>query len=245
MLLYLAFLLAGVVFGVFTGLVPGLHPNTVVFMSLPIYIGLGVDYLIYGSFIVGLSVSHTFHDFLPAIFLGAPEAESALSSLPGADMAARGEGLTAFHVTVYGGMFAILVFLLFSPLLVAFLEPIYTFFERFMFRVLLFFLAFIVFNTPNLRSSVFLAGLAGVLGIFSFRMPVNQQFVLMPVFSGLFAVPALFRVFQQEADLPDQKSPGADIETSARGGVIGFFSGLVSGVLPGVGPAVSTTFLSP
>ena len=245
MIEYLAIILLGVAAGVFTGLVPGIHPNTVIFTSIPFYFYSGIGFLIYMCFIAGLSVSHTFHDFLPAIFLSAPEAEAALSSIPGTEMAEEGRGLEAFYYTVIGGASSILVFLLLVPIVFLALKPFYSVIEPLMGYILLFFLVVILLDSDNLLATLPVAVLAGALGLLSFSTPVNQQYVLLPVFTGLFAVPAMVRTLENRSSLPDQLKPEVDFEKGFRGGVLGFIAGMVAGIFPGLGAAVSTSFLAP
>lgn len=244
MLDYLAILGLGVATGVFTRLVPGIHPNTVIFSSLPFYFKLNIDLILFMAFISGLSVSHTFHDFLPAIFLGAPEAESALSALPGGEMALRGRGLEAFDYTVFGGLYASLGFVLAGSFLLIFLEPLYGFLESFMGYILLFALLFIVFRSGKLMAAV-IALLSGILGQLAFSMPVNQKFVLLPIFTGLFAVPSILNSITSRMELPEQSSCRVSKQVCHRGGALGFLSGWVAGTFPGLGAAVSTSFLTP
>ncbi len=244
MIYYLVILLLGVATGTLTGLLPGLHPNTIVFSTLPFYFSTEVDYIVYSSFIAGLSVSHTFHDFLPAIFIGAPEAESALASLPGADMAAEGRGLEAFGYTVNGGAVSIAVFVASVPFLLLFLESLYSSLELVLPPLVLFFLFFAVFSSGSGHAAL-VALLSGIFGLLAFRMPVNQNFVLLPVFSGLFAIPAIFRALESDFNFPEQQGYRIRESVAVRGGLVGYLSGLLSGVLPGVGPAISTTFVSP
>lgn len=243
MLEYLVILLLGVAAGVFTGVVPGIHPNTVIFSSLPLYFYSGMDLVAFMSFLSGMSVSHTFHDFLPAIFLGAPEAEAALSALPGAELAMRGRGLEAFDYTVLGGAVSVLMLVFATPFLVLFLENTYSLLEPFMEYVLMFFLFFIVFRS-GWKSGV-VAVLAGSLGLLSFSMNVNQGFVLVPVFAGLFAVPSVFYGLKSDFQLPPQLGPDVSTQHSLRGGIAGFLAGFLAGVFPGIGAAVSTSFLTP
>lgn len=245
MLIYTASLALGTVTGVFTGLVPGIHPNTVVFSSIPYYLKFQPDLMIYISFMAGISVSHTFHDFLPAIFIGAPEAESALSALPGADMAMEGRGLEAFRWTVAGGAFSVAFLAVALPLLFAFLEPIYQFLEKIMFYVLAFFLFYLVFDGGNLWASAITATLSGLLGLLAFSMNVNQEFVLVPIFSGLFAFPAVIYALDSGLRLPEQADTYPGMESSARGGLTGLLAGFIAGTVPGLGAAASTSFLSP
>jgi putative membrane protein len=245
MLLYLGLTVLGFLTGVFTGLVPGIHPNTVVFMSMPFYFSTEIEPLTYGSFIAGLSISHTFHDFLPAIFLSIPEAEAALSTLPGPEMAADGKGVEAFLYTVTGGAFSVIAFLIAAPMLLIGAEAAYKALTPFMEYILLFFLFFLIFKSDDLISATAITVLSGALGMLAFRVPVNQTFVLMPVFTGLFAIPSIAVTMSQELEIPEQEISYPSTLKAARGGSIGFLAGLMAGLFPGIGSATSTTFLSP
>lgn len=245
MIEYLGIILLGVAAGIFTGLVPGIHPNTVIFGSMPFYFYSNIGFLSYLSFIAGLSVSHTFHDFLPAIFLSAPEADAALSSIPGTEMAANGRGIEAFYYTVGGGVFSVVTCIVLAPILFISLSSIYGFFEPFMAYILLFFLVFMIVDANSVLSAAPVALLAGSLGVLSFKMPVNQQYILLPVFTGLFAIPAVIRTMEERTSLPEQTKPEIETEVAARGGVLGFVAGIIAGVFPGLGAAASTSFLSP
>lgn len=237
--------LVGCLAGAATGMIPGIHPNTVVFSSLPVYLSSGFDFLSFACLITGISVSHTFHDFLPSIFLGIAEAETALSAVPGAEMAARGKGLEAFRLTVAGGLVSLAVFIAaFLPLWL-FLDVFYSLAEPVMEYLLLFFLLFAVFKSRKEIRAAAVALLSGTLGVLAFRMPLNQDFVLVPVFAGLFAVPALLAVLEGRIRVPEQRGTGSIRRKDVRGGAIGFLAGLVSGVVPGVGAATSTASLTP
>lgn len=245
MLDYLMILGSGVALGVLTGLIPGIHPNTVIFTTLPLYFSYDIGLTSYMSLVAGLSVSHTFHDFLPAIFLGAPEADSALSALPGGRMAARGRGIEAFRLTVVGGVFSVTAAILVSPFLLIVLPGIYSFLEPYMAYLLAFFLSYLVFRSSRLRNSLVVAVLSGALGTLSFSMDVNQEFVLIPVFSGLFALPSIYHALESDFRLPPQAAARPSRGKAARGGTVGLVAGLMAGIFPGLGAAASTSFLSP
>lgn len=245
MLIYILSALAGIIAGVFTGLIPGIHPNTVIFTSLPVYIDSRIALPLYLSFITGLSISHTFHDFLPAIFLSAPEAEAALSAVAAPEMVERGKGLTAFKYTVYGGITALLFVGIITIPLFIFLEQTYTFLVGFMEYILLFFLLFIIFESENYISAAVISLFCGLIGVVSFQAPVNQQFVLVPIFAGLFAAPGVLEVLGEEFTIPDQTQTGKILEGSPKGGLTGSLAGLMAGIFPGIGSAASTSFLTP
>lgn len=103
-------ILAGCIAGVFTGLIPGIHMNTVS-LSL-VYVMADRSELIF--FIIPMSVVHTFVDFIPSVFFGAPEAENFLSVLPGHKMLLEGKGITAIKITVFGGLIGGIFSVLFS-----------------------------------------------------------------------------------------------------------------------------------
>lgn len=242
MLDLLSIALIGVLTGVFTGLVPGIHPNTVIFGSLPLYLGTNFGIMPYAAFISGLSVSHTFHDFLPAIYMQAPDANTALSTMPGAEKAANGKGPEAFHSTLLGGIISISIFILILPILFLHLKSIYTAVEPFMGFLVGFFLLFLIFREES-WAAVKTSILAGSLGFITLNSNLGGNFILMPLFSGLFAIPGITTSLQDDYNLPDQQISGNF--TGLKGSFTGLASGLIAGIIPGVGAAASTSFLSP
>lgn len=245
MIQYLIAVSLGILSGAITGLIPGIHPNTIIFSSLPLYLTSSIDQALYLSYLAGLSISHTFHDFLPAIFLSAPEAEAALSAVAAPEMVRHGKGLEAFNQTVKGGLTSVLTVMMVSAPFFLFFEQVYSFISGFMEYVLLFFLFFIILDSENLLNASLIAVFSGALGVISFQAPVNQQFVLVPVFSGLFAVPGIVGMLRENFDVPEQDEPKNSVLDLSRGGVAGTFAGLLAGTVPGIGAAVSTSFLTP
>ena len=111
--------LLGAGLGSLTGLVPGLHVNTlalVLVASAPALLpaleatgallgaGQGSSPLLLVAVIVSAAVAHSFLDLLPSIFLGAPEEGTALGVLPGHRMLLDGRGLEAARCSAYGGL---------------------------------------------------------------------------------------------------------------------------------------------
>jgi putative membrane protein len=245
MILPLLAAILGILSGVITGIIPGIHPNTVIFTSLPVYLESRVALPIYLAFLTGISISHTFHDFLPAIFLSAPDADAALAAVSAPEMLAAGRGLEAFRYTVYGGIISLAAAGMAALPLYYFIDSAYSAITPFMEYILMFFLFFIVLESENVFDSTLIAIFSGALGIISFQAPVNQQFVLVPVFSGLFAVPAVISMLKVEFTIPEQKDSSPGMLSGLKGGLTGTLAGLMAGVLPGIGAAVSTFFLTP
>lgn len=124
LLALLTFALLGTAAGVLTGLTPGLHVNTVAALVLAFQGSLlalaallfawanpsASDLLLLlAVLVVAHVVAHTFLDFIPSIFLGAPEAETALSVLPGHRMLLQGRGLEAVRLSARGSLAAALL----------------------------------------------------------------------------------------------------------------------------------------
>lgn len=245
MINYVAACLLGIISGIVTGLIPGIHPNTLIFSSLPIYLSTSIGQGIYVSYVTGLSVSHTFHDFLPAIFLSTPDAEAALSVVAAPEMVEKGKGLEAFLYTVRGGLNSILVIGVIAVPLYFFMQSIYTSISGFMHYILIFFLLYIVLNSEELKASLLVTVFSGALGIIAFQSNINQQFVLVPIFSGLFAVPGIASMLGENFQIPEQNAPEESLLSFSRSGVAGTLAGLLAGTIPGIGAAVSTSFMTP
>ena len=101
-----AALFLGMAVGVITGLLPGLHPNTLIpfFLALP----FTLDPVSAVVMLVSAGVTNTFVNFIPSILIGAPEADSVMSVLPGHRLLLEGRGYEAIKLSVIGGLGATL-----------------------------------------------------------------------------------------------------------------------------------------
>lgn len=237
-------LLLGIGAGVVTGLLPSLHPNTVLFISLPFYIESKLPALSFLSFAVGLSVTHTFLDFIPSVLLGAPDPGTALSILPGHRYMLQGKAYKAIKLTVFGGVFASLISLALLPLLFFLIPPLYDSITPYLHLVLIIVLSFLLYGEQGRTkrlSSLLILLLSGLLGVGVFSSPLaNQNYILFSVFSGLFGVPTLVISSRSEREVPVQESE-VEIEPkkSCKASFYGFISGLIAGMLPGLGSSQS------
>ncbi|MCK5561650.1 MAG: tripartite tricarboxylate transporter permease, partial [Thermoplasmata archaeon] len=127
LVLVLLFTLIGIGFGTLTGLIPGLHVNSIALMLLSassaLVVGLlflteygisvGFIILLVCVMIIATSITHTFLDFIPSTFLGAPEDDTALSVLPAHSMLLEGKGYEAVFLSAVGSFGAIISALVF------------------------------------------------------------------------------------------------------------------------------------
>ncbi|MFQ6106680.1 MAG: tripartite tricarboxylate transporter permease [Thermoplasmata archaeon] len=116
----------GTSLGVLTGLTPGIHVNLVATAFLALHPQLVVlisflcgwaqptyedALLLISCVIVANAVSHTFLDYIPSVFLGAPDADTALSVLPGHRMLLEGSGYEAVLLSAFGSLVALSFFM--------------------------------------------------------------------------------------------------------------------------------------
>jgi len=116
------FTLFGVAAGTGTGLAPGIHVNNVALLLLAsrsafedAIVGLfpsATDteiVAILTSFVMGTVIGHGFLDFIPSIYLGAPEEKTALSVLPGHRMLLEGHGHQAARLAALGALVGVVI----------------------------------------------------------------------------------------------------------------------------------------
>ncbi|MEK6825168.1 MAG: tripartite tricarboxylate transporter permease [Nanoarchaeota archaeon] len=207
--LLLAFLL-GILAGTFTGLFPGIHINLIASLLLlsqpsPAQ-ALILPYIV---FIVTMSITHTFIDFIPSIFLGVPEEDTFLSILPGHELFLEGRGQEAVVITLYGAIAALPIILISTPLYLIFLPSFYNVLKLFLPFLLIFLSCYLIFREKEIILSGTIFLLAGFLGYSTFNLPVKEP--LLPLLTGLFGLSALIisiknkTVFVKQQILPLKK----------------------------------------
>jgi len=236
-------LIVGILCGTFTGLFPGIHINLVTsfliasrFSSIP-----SLNLIV---FIVALSITHIFIDFIPAILLGAPEEETFLSVLPGHQLVQEGKGFQATIHAFSGALFGIIFSIIIATPFALFLPNMFDLISKFMPYLLIFLSLYIILSDSIILSLVIFA-LSGIIGFASFNLPITQP--LLPLLSGLFGIPALLLAMKQAPSLPKQtldslkdSLPSKDDLKKASASLISpFFS-----FLPGIGSGHASAFAS-
>jgi len=199
-------ILAGVLIGTLTGLAPGIHINLVaVFISsFSVFLLMQFSPLIIVVFMVSIAMTHTFVDYIPGVFLGAPDEDNVLAILPGHEMLNQGKGYDAVIYTLYGGLAALGIILLFSPIFFIFLPKIYLFAERIMPFILIVASFFLIYFEKGSRIwAMIIFFLSGVLGLATFNLPIQET--LLPLFTGLFGISSLITSLNKKHRIPEQK----------------------------------------
>ncbi len=229
----LLFTLFGIGVGTVTGIIPGLHPNTVFFILIS-FLAVFSQFPIYAvlAFIIALGVSNTFTDFLPSLFLSAPEESNALSSLPGHDMLLKGRGYEALFLTVVGGLGVTLLTVATLPLLIQLIPFLYNSLSSYL-QYLLIGVSFWMIIIDKKLAALFVFLVSGVFGFMSLES-LPSAVIIFPALTGLFGFSNLIISIKSKPTIPKQIETSR-VEVSFKGIFTGWISGLLVGILPGVG----------
>ena len=233
----LLFLFIGILFGIITGLSPGIHINLVgailVSLSFSVFSEISQIYLV--VFIVSMSITHTFVDFIPSIFLGCPNSDTELSVLPGHQLLKEGLGYQAVILSATGCLTGIFALAILSVPLSVFIEKIYPIIKSSIPWILIGICLFMIFSERKKFSAVVVIILTGILGYCVLNMNLEEP--LLPLLGGLFGSSMILLSIKQNTFIPEQKTEFEKIERKKF--VKPFLSAILSsplcGFLPGVG----------
>ncbi len=240
--------IVGVLCGAITGLIPGIHVNTVgafVFASSAFLLNtLSPEFLC--VFLISMAISHALLDFIPSMFLGVPEEGTVLSILPGHQLLLQGRGREAVRLVALGGFGAILVTVLLLPIFIGILPVIYDPIKPYIWILLILVVLYMLIRlNRDIKSFLWSVGLfllSGIMGYTMLNLPISSNVSLLCMFSGLFGVSTLIYSLSKRSIVPTQNrfyhlKLNKDI---LRGIFAGGIAGSILGFLPGLGPAQGT-----
>jgi putative membrane protein len=251
MIEYLFLALIGCGLGVVTGIIPGLHVNTVAVIGFGTYASLGLNDLGFVVILTSLSITHAFLDYLPAIFLGAPQEETALSVLPAHRLFMQGKSLLAVKLTATGSLLGLSIgLLLFIPAL--YLIPIIYNASRGVIAYVLILLVLLLLLHEKVKKKMLWAFLifllSGWLGVVALDKQVilSSNEILFPVFVGLFGMSNLLDSLKSRVQsVPQDEYIKVGLEPKFIGsGFLGAVSGAIIGVLPAISPSQMGALIS-
>jgi len=199
-------IILGLTAGTITGIIPGIHINLIAILLLSISATLLnlTTPLTLVIFITAMAITHTFVDYIPSIFLGAPDEDSILSVLPGHKLLLKGHGYAGIIFTLYGSLSALLIILILTPIFTYLLPPIYPYIQKIMPFLLILISAYLITSEKNKKLwALVIFLLAGFLGIASLNLNIKEP--LLPLLTGLFGASNLIISIKQKTKIPEQK----------------------------------------
>ncbi|MDH7594326.1 MAG: tripartite tricarboxylate transporter permease [Methanomicrobiales archaeon] len=242
----------GIGLGAVSGLVPGVHSNTMAVLLLALYpvLILHLGPVAVASALIAALITHTFLDIVPSTLLGIPDPDTALSVLPAHRLCLTGAGQEAIRISALGSALgavaSIPVFLLFLVLLPSF-QPFIDWWAGILILIVAGLLV-IRSEAPSIALALLLV--SGLLGIFSLRYSyvawnnIGTSGLLMPLLSGLFGMAALLS--SSHGKIPMQRFEGLSLERQAvmKGTLIGTVAGSMVGWLPGLSTATANGLIA-
>ena len=259
--------LAGIVVGAIAGLLPGVHVNntSAILLGLtPALVASGVPSLYVAIIIIASTISQSFLDVVPSIFLGAPDEATVMAVLPGHRMLLEGRGVEAIRLSAMGSGLAIGISLLLIAPLSFFFNALSEPLQANMGVILIMISALVILSNrgsgpfPGIleriraifwAAAIFMA--CGLLGIAAFNAEsrlsplvlIAAPSILLPLLSGLFGSPTLLLSLRSSSEMPPQHKstlslPGKDILKSA---IVGTAAGALVSWFPAVSTGVATT----
>ena len=261
-LLFLILLMsvAGAALGTFSGLVPGIHVNTLAALMLSFFPALDLflsglftaaySGLLIASCIVSAAVVHSSVDFVPSVFLGAPDPNEVMNILPGHRLLMEGKGMIAVRSaaigSAVGSMTAVVIAI---PLQYAMSSGLSDVLETYTPAVLITVMGILLLKEKgNILWALVLTVLSGSLGYVCMSAPIPESTIpgniLFPLLTGLFGIPAML-LSTKSGEIPEQRDP-IHFPVGYKEGLKGVMTGGIVGWFPGVtataGAAVASSF---
>ena len=255
----------GIALGILSGLTPGLHLNNFAAMLLavsPQLMSHGLTSFQMACIILAASISQTFFDAIPAVFLGAPDSETALTVLPGQRLMLEGRAIEAVRLSALGSggsvLFAILLIVPLSWIVSCYYDYLTKYVGILLLAIALMMIrsesgpliegqgSWVHYKYKGLAGLLFIT--SGLLGTFAFDheklalSPLGlEPQVLLPLLSGIFGASSLLLSLSTETKIPEQKESEIKLSASALAKAIfsGSLGGSVVAWIPGVSPSVA------
>ncbi|MBI5803602.1 tripartite tricarboxylate transporter permease [Candidatus Pacearchaeota archaeon] len=201
------FFFLGLFFGTLAGLIPGIHINLIgaalVSLSISALVEVNTIYLV--VFIVSMSISQTFIDFIPGIFLGCPDTDTALSTLPGHKLLKEGKGYEAVMLCSYGCLYGGLILVILIIPLILLIPKIYSAMIFLIPYLLILVSLWLVFSEKKKIQAASAFLISGILGLLVFNVFDNPENSLLPLLTGLFGSSMLLISIKNKIVIPPQK----------------------------------------
>ena len=243
----LAWVLAGATLGSISGLIPGLHANNFALLLAGIAPSVPGPPLFVGLAMLSAGVVHTFLNAVPAMALGVPDAEMAVTALPGHRMVLEGRGYEAIRLSALGSILAVLVAVPLAVPVTWAVTAVYPTVRSNLPIVLAIVALLLVLSEYSWRARFGAAlsfALAAALGLLTLDLspeaPLEAGGMLAPLFAGLFGAPVLIDAIRG-GGIPPQgddaiRMPRILLCLTALAGAL---AGAVVGYIPGISAAIA------
>ena len=204
MLIEISFtILLGIFCGIITGLIPGIHINLISILLISIYSIINLEAIYFIVLITSMSITHTFTDFIPSVFLGCPDTDTELSILPGHKLLKEGKGYEAILLTNYGSLAAIFLLTLILIPAIIFISKIQDIIVNLIPYILIGTSIILLLTEKRKINALLIFLLTGLLGLCVLNLEIKEP--LLPLLTGLFGASNLLISIKNKTQIPQQK----------------------------------------
>jgi putative membrane protein len=205
--------------------------------------------------IMSASVVHSFVDFVPSVFIGAPDADTAVSVLPGHRLLLDGRGMAAVRSAAIGSLIGCSAAILLAiPMQTIMMMGASDLLDGLTKTVLIGVVCILMYNEYRKGQLVFgltASILSGILGYAVMNLPIpssglfEKGTLLMPMLTGLFGLPTLLMSSDGAGfpKQPDREKDPVGVVPGLKGVLMGSVAGWFPGITSTVGATVSATIL--
>ena len=238
----------GILIGTLTGMIPGIHVNTVgaiLFASSTFLLGfVSPEFLC--VVMVSMSIAHALTEFVPSMLLGVPQEGTATSILPGHKMVLEGRSKEVIRIVAVGGFGAIVITILMMPIFTVALPFLHNLTKPYTWIILSASSIYLTYMLTNSKKdflwALILFLLSGILGWTIFQTSISSGISLMCIFSGLFGISTILFSLNDNSVIPHQNNfYDLNVDFNKFKSIFaGGITGAILGFLPGFGPAQGT-----
>lgn len=238
------FAVGGALVGIVTGLLPGLHVNTVAAFAA-LYAPHGMTEAM--VFIVAMSIVHTFLDAVPSALVGVPDERSAALALPAQRLFQKGKALLAIKLTVVGSFFAGILSLGSVFVFLEFINDWIAIIKMLVPMAIILVVILLILSEKGAKRKIFSAltiALSGALGFLSLgNISISEG--ILPMITGLFGGSAIIYGLQHTSPQIKQKIQtfSYDKKALAKSAVVSTAAGSLLSLLPSIGPSEAAFIL--
>ena len=249
-ILYMSLL--GAAIGTFTGLVPGIHVNTLAAMMLAGYpfltcllspvIPSGLLPICIASCIMSASIVHSFVDYVPSVFIGAPDPDDVVSALPGHRLLLEGRGMAAVRSAAIGSCVgACASILLAVPLQLILISGLSDYLDSVTAIVLIAVITIMIMHEKDAKDILWCTVviiISGLLGLICMDLDIPRDGVIIgstmmfPMLTGLFGMPAMLLSLRDP--VIEEQTDDCEYPVGPVPGIKGVLTGILTGWFPGI-----------
>jgi putative membrane protein len=243
----------GILLGTISGVIPGVHANTLagVLLSFQVVLLTLFGPLVLAGAMFAALITHTFVDAVPSTFLGIPDADTSLAVLPAHALCLEGNGEEAVRIAALGSACAMVIAVPFSVVCYFLLPALQPYFDWWIGILLVASVGYLIVTSESPGWGLALFLVSGILGIFalhysflSWHTLPGGGAILMPLLTGLFGISVLINASQ--GMLPEQHFRGIRMEGKIimKYSLLGTIAGVAVGWLPGLSTASANGVLA-